>query len=826
MSSRIFAILTVGVLSALSAVSAVGPSPSAHLRPNAPGNSVLHVAGSRSAQQGNSASGAKYDASLAEIARHVSSLRPGSGLQDLHALNPAVKFSQPANSSSPLVLIDAITKGDPQKLKAALVGLGLQRASQYSNDVGGWLPVDQLDAATALTEVHAIRAAMMRTKSGAVTSQGDYAQNSDLVRSQNSLSGAGITVGVLSDSYDCYQQYQNAGNPPPGGNQGYANNGFTATAASDVSTGDLPAGVIVLEEASCQNYGAPTQLPFGDEGRAIMQIVHDVAPGAGLAFYTAENSEADFANGIGQLAASVASGGAGAKVIIDDVGYFDEPFFQDGEVAQAVNAVVANGVAYFSSAGNNGTLAYDNYSVTTASFATPGTGQNANEHLLNFDTTGATTTTTLPVTIPQMAPGDFVAIVVEWDQPYVTGAPNSGGATSQINVCITPTSGNDIITNYNGQTATCSGLNTLGQDPYQVMIVDNPANAAGNSSQETVNIVVGLANSSAPPGRIKVVVEDDGLGSQITKFAGNGGGTIQGQRLAAGAAAVGAVFFPNTLSCGATTPTLAQFSSAGGDPIVFDETGKRLATPEIRQKPDFASPDGGNDTFLGFTLANGGPPDPSTVPQCANNASFPNFFGTSSAAPHAASIAVLMLQADPSLTPTQIYTILQQSTVPMGVTPNPTASTPTFNFAAGYGFVLADMAAQMVPAIIPPAPTLSVSPTSIVPSASATITWSSVNTTGCTASGSWSCAFASNGTQTVSPTAVGSDTYTLVCSNVAGTSPATSVTLSVNTVATQPGPSTGGGGALELSTLLGLLALAGARARHLLRSRPKFATSR
>jgi hypothetical protein len=825
MSSRIFAILTVGVLSALSAVSAVGPSPSAHLRPNAPGNSVLHVAGSRSAQQGNSASGAKYDASLAEIARHVSSLRPGSGLQDLHALNPAVKFSQPANSSSPLVLIDAITKGDPQKLKAALVGLGLQRASQYSNDVGGWLPVDQLDAATALTEVHAIRAAMMRTKSGAVTSQGDYAQNSDLVRSQNSLSGAGITVGVLSDSYDCYQQYQNAGNPPPGGNQGYANNGFTATAASDVSTGDLPAGVIVLEEASCQNYGAPTQLPFGDEGRAIMQIVHDVAPGAGLAFYTAENSEADFANGIGQLAASVASGGAGAKVIIDDVGYFDEPFFQDGEVAQAVNAVVANGVAYFSSAGNNGTLAYDNYSVTTASFATPGTGQNANEHLLNFDTTGATTTTTLPVTIPQMAPGDFVAIVVEWDQPYVTGAPNSGGATSQINVCITPTSGNDIITNYNGQSATCSGLNTLGQDPYQVMIVDNPANAAGNSSQETVNIVVGLANSSAPPGRIKVVVEDDGLGSQITKFAGNGGGTIQGHPLAGGAAAVGAVFFPNTLSCGATTPTLETFSSAGGDPILFDVNGKPQAA-QFRQKPDFASPDGGNDTFLGFTLANGGPTDPSTVPQCANNPSFPNFFGTSAAAPHAASIAVLMLQADPSLTPTQIYTILQQSTVPMGVTPNPTASTPTFNFAAGYGFVLADMAAQMVPAIIPPAPTLSVSPTSIVPSASATITWSSVNTTGCTASGSWSGALASNGTQTVSPTAVGSDTYTLVCSNVAGTSPATSVTLSVNTVATQPGPSTGGGGALELSTLLGLLALAGARARHLLRSRPKFATSR
>jgi hypothetical protein len=819
MSLRIFAIVTATALTALSAVSAVGPSQPMHLRPNAPGTSLLHVAGSRSAQQRDSASGSKFDASLAEIARHVGSLKPGSELQDLHALNPAARFSRPVNSSSPLVLIDAITKGDPQKLKAALVGLGLQRASQYSNDVGGWLPVDQLDAASALTEVHAIRAAMMRTKSGAVTSQGDYAQNSDLVRSDNSLNGAGITVGVLSDSYDCYAVYA-ANGVPAGGNAGYANNGFTADAATDISTGDLPANVVVLQEANpqelgCMNYGAPTQLPFGDEGRAMMQIVHDVAPGAGVAFYTAENSEADFANGIGQLAASVASGGAGAKVIVDDVGYFDEPFFQDGLVAQAINAVVANGVAYFSSAGNNGTLAYNNNSPNFSFLSS--SSPNSNEHLLSFASSGAPTATTtmLPVTIPPMMPGEFVAIVVEWDQPYVTGAPASGGATSQIDVCITGATGKDIITNYNSQPATCSGPNMLGQDPYQVMIVDNPANAAGTSSTANVNIMVGLVGG-ATPGRVKVVVEDDGLGSQITQFATNSG-TVQGHPLAAGAAAVGAVFFPNTISCGATTPTLELFSSAGGDPILFDDTGKRLTTPVMRQKPDFVGPDGGNDTFLGFTLASGGITDSSTVPQCANIASFPNFFGTSAAAPHVASIAVLLLQADPALTPAQIYSFLQQSGAPMGVTPNPTAG--TFNFAAGYGFVQANLAAQKIPAVTPVAPTVSLASTSIVVGSSTTLTWSSVNTTGCTASGSWTGAMASNGTQTVSPTAVGSDTYTLACSNVAGMSPATSVTLAVSAVATQPPPSSGGGGgALGLSALLGLLALCAARGRQLLRS--------
>ena len=813
MSLRIFAIVTVSALTTLSAGSAVGPSQPRHLPPNAPGPSLLHVAGSRSAQQRDSASGSKFDATLAEIARHVSSLRPESALQDLHNLNPAARFSRPVNSSSPLVLVDAITKGDPQQLKAALVGLGLQRASQYSNDVGGWLPVDQLNAAAALTEVHAIRAAMMRTRTGAVTSQGDYAQNSDLVRSENSLSGAGITVGVLSDSYDCYPVYA-ANGVPAGGLNGYANNGFNTTAAGDMATGDLPSSVNVIEEATCMNYGAPIQLPFGDEGRAIMQIVHDVAPGAGLAFYTAENSEADFASGITKLA------NAGAKVIVDDVGYFDEPFFQDGLVAQAVNTVEAGGVAYFSSAGNNGVLGYDN---NAPSFATPGTGQNANELLLNFNQQpGGAVSTVLPVSIPALIPGEFVPIVVEWDQPYITGAPNSGGATNQIDLCVQGPSGdiiNNLLPDGNLGSATCTGLNALNSDPVQVMLVYNPANAAGNSKAETINIVVGLASSSSAnkPGRIKVVVEDDGAGSTITQFPTNSG-TLQGHPSAVGAAAVGAVFFPNTISCGATTPTLEFFSSSGGDPILFDVNGNRLTTPVMRQKPDFVSPDGGNDTFLGFTIGGTtGITDPSTVPQCANNANFPNFFGTSAAAPHAASIAVLLLQADPALTPTQIYSFLQQSTVPMGVTPNPTAG--TYNFASGYGFVQANIAANEIPAVAPPAPTLTLASTSIVVGSSTTLTWSSVNTSdGCTATGSWTGALASNGTQTVSPTAVGSDTYTLACANVAGTSPATSVTLSVNAVATQPPPSSGGGGgALGLATLLGLFGLCVVRGRQLLR---------
>ncbi len=88
----------------------------------------------------------------------------------------------------------------------------------------------------------------------------------------------------------------------------------------------------MLDDSAC---------PGTDEGRAMLQIVHDVAPGASLAFNTAFLGTANFAQGIVNLANS------GSKVIVDDVIYFAEPMFQDGIIAQAVDTVKGNGVAYF-----------------------------------------------------------------------------------------------------------------------------------------------------------------------------------------------------------------------------------------------------------------------------------------------------------------------------------------------------------------------------------------------------------------------------------------------------------------------------------------------
>lgn len=645
---------------------------------------LLHVYGTRSAAQHENASAAKLDAALADLSRHLSLARPTSMLADLHALSPAARFKQSPTTGAPLVLIDAVTRTDPQQLKAQLLSLGLEHAALYANDVGGWLPVTQIEAATQLSSLVAARAAMPHARTGAVESQGDFAQGSAQLRtSQPTLTGAGITVGVLSDSYNCYAVYGEPGSGvPASGYDGYAQNGFTTTAMQDQATGDLPASVDVLEEADCLDYTSPgplQELPFGDEGRAMLQTVYDVAPGSSLAFYTADNSEADFATGIGKLAA------AGAQVEADDVGYFDEPFFQDGILAQAIDNVEAQGVAYFSAAGNDSNLSYEN---TTPVFGTlSNSAPNSGEYLLNFDAS----TTALPVSIPSLAPGEFVAVVLEWDQPYVTGAPDSGGATSALDLCITGASGSDVIIDLDGNSASCTGPNSAGVDPVQVLIIGNSAANPANSAATTINLMVGLANGTSAPGRIKIAVEDDGAGATINAFQTNSG-TLQGHPGAAGAMAIGAAFFADTPLCGISPALPEPYSSWGGTPILFDSAGNRLSAQDIqtRQKPDVVGPDGGNTTFFGWPLADFGLTDNSSVAECKDNPSYPHFFGTSAATPHVAGLAALLLQADSSLTPTQLYDAIRTTAAAMGT------STP--NYQSGYGFVQAQAAYAALPA--------------------------------------------------------------------------------------------------------------------------------
>jgi subtilisin family serine protease len=810
------ALALAALLAGSAATSAVFPARKGAIRAAASGHLVVY--GGRSRAQLANGSGAKLDAALAGLARQAKYVAPGSAAPAVRALNPAARFLVARNGVA-YVAIDATTRADPQALKRVLIGEGLQHAAVYRNDVGGWLPLGAIERATRHPEVLSLRAALSRTHSGAITSQGDTAQGSAALRADNALNGTGVSVGILSDSYNCYSVYAQPGSGvSPGGNAGYATNGFTADASTDMSTGDLPAAgsINVLEEAgavnqnTCMDFGAPYLLPYGDEGRAMMQIVHDVAPGASLVFHTAVESAADFASGIQGLTS------AGVNVIADDVTYFDEPFFQDGLIAQAANAAAAAGVAYFSAAGNNGSNGYDN---TAPLFNIPSVNP-AGEQLLNLDGAG---TSALSVHVPQLLPGEFIAVVLQWDQPFVTGAPNSGGATSSMDLCVS-SSGNDLIgspqnpddPNGGGLTSldnsqVCTGANNTGVDPYQILVIGYPANATAPNGTTCVGSLQGLATICSPeqdiqvrvglvggttPGRIKLAIEDNGAGITFPGAIQPSGGTLQGHPSATGVMAVGAVFYGFSPGCGQTPATLETFSAKGGDPILFDKNGKRLASPQQRQKPDIAGPDGGNVTFLGFALGAG------SFGTCMNSGAYPNFFGTSAATPHVAATAALLLQQFPGIRVSSLYTALKTGVSAVANSSNPAA----VNFTGGYGFLDAENAFAALPAA--PNISLNLSPTTIATGASATLSWTVTNADSCTASGAWSGAQQLSGSIMVNPTTT--STYDLRCTNADGYADASQVL----TVTSGGGGGGGGGGALDALSLLALGAWAGLRRRR------------
>ncbi len=179
------------------------------------------------------------------------------------------------------------------------------------------LPIDRVEELAGFAQVRSVRPAdRYMTQAGGNTTEGDVAHAADDARATFGVDGSGVSVGSMSDSVEALGDL--------------------------IASGDLPPGVTVL----------PGQAGTGtSEGTALMEIVHDLAPGADLFFATGQGGQAQMAQNILDLA------DAGCTVIVDDVLYFAEPVFQDGVIAQAVDEVAAQGVAYFSAAGNSGNLA-------------------------------------------------------------------------------------------------------------------------------------------------------------------------------------------------------------------------------------------------------------------------------------------------------------------------------------------------------------------------------------------------------------------------------------------------------------------------------------
>jgi hypothetical protein len=265
----------------------------------------------------------------------------------------------------------------------------------------------------------------------------------------------------------------------------------------------------------------------------------------------------------------------------------------------------------------------------------------------NFDTSGGTDTFQR-ITLPN---GAGFIMSFQWDSPTfsVSGAP---GSLNDVDVYLFNAAGTQVLAG--------SNFGNVGGDPIEVFSFTNTTGA-------TADFNIMITSFEGPnPGFLKYVLF--GFGGSIQEFPSNSG-ALYGHANASGATAVGAAAYFNTPAFGDSPPVLNSFSSSGTTPILFDQAGNRLPTAEIRAKPEIVAPDGGDTTFFGTDVDGNG---------------FPNFFGTSAAAPHAAGVAALLLQSKPKLSPFGAYARLENSAIDMAAL--------GFDNNSGFGLIQADAA--------------------------------------------------------------------------------------------------------------------------------------
>ena len=420
------------------------------------------------------------------------------------------------------------------------------------------------------------------TGQGSQSSEGDVTHRANVARLSFGVNGTGVKIGVLS-------------------------NGVVNLAASQ-ALGDL-GPVTVL----------PGQTGTGDEGTAMLEIVHDLAPGAQLYFATAFTSLTSFAQNIRDLRA------AGCDIIVDDVFYFVETPFQDGApgptptnggaVIQAVKDVTASGALYFSSAGNSGNLDDGTAGVWEGDFADGGPTAPPIAAGNRLHTFGASTLNFITA-INASAP-----ISLYWSDPL--GASSNDYDLFRLNAAGTAVA------------ASSTNIQNGTQDPYEQV---------GQNITASAPIVIVKKASAAP--RFLHVNMNRGRLQFTTSGQTHGHSTVDaiGAYGVAGTPAVGP--FPNAFS---SSNVVETFSSDGPRRIFYDGSGTPFtpsvlaAGGKLLNKPDVTAADGVAVTGVG---------------------GFPNpFFGTSAAAPHAAAIAALLKSALPGLTQAQVRSALTASAI-------------------------------------------------------------------------------------------------------------------------------------------------------------------
>jgi len=462
------------------------------------------------------------------------------------------------------------------------------------------------------------------------------------------VDGSGVTVGILSDSFDQATEAIGGG-------------AVKTHALEDEETGDLPG-----PDSPCANKEEVDVLqPFEpefegeetfDEGRAMAQIVHDVAPEASIQFASAFNGEASFAANIEALAEE------GADVIADDVFYLGETFFQEGPIAVAATKAVEGGVAYLSAAGNDNLLDADGNDI--ASWEAPAyrdAGGCPREvaalsffktsHCLDFDP-GEAVDRTFGI---RVKPHRDLIVDLQWDEPWF-------GVKTDLDAFLLDSEGRLLEAEFNDNVHET-------KRPAEILEWENESSAT-----QTVQLVVNRFSGGSPT--LKFALLENGSGVAATEYPRSSetdtvGPTIFGHSAAAGTVSVGAIDV-----AGGSEPE--QYSSRGParhdfGPVTSTKAAAPLPEPEILYKPDVIAGDCGATTFFARL-----------------SAGVWRFCGTSAAAPHAAGVAALMRDAKPGTSAADVHTALQEGAAPVG-------SPPFGACAVGAGLVDAVGAIEALP---------------------------------------------------------------------------------------------------------------------------------
>lgn len=459
-------------------------------------------------------------------------------------------------SVGPLVRVDRADRvqvyvrargGAVDELARALTALGarVERVAARAGTVQARVPAARLGELPALAGVESVEPPRYATtRIGSVTTAGDAIVGAEALR-RLGYNGRNARVGVISD-------------------------GANARATS-IASGDLPDDVTVLSE--CDPEVARSTC---NEGTAILEIVHDLAPAAELGFCSGLTT-LDFIGCVDDLRTRF-----GADVIVDDLGFFGEPYFEDGPVAAAVKDAVDAGVVYVSSAGNE---ALDHYEADFAGVVDhfeDDAGNPLPEHDFGA-AAGQASDTTLDVVVP--VGGTFSAFL-EWNDPF-------GGSANDYDLMLL---GSDeervLVSSTNPQTGR--------SDPFEVIAFSNPF-------ARNVTVKLAVVKRSGEARRLEVFLSGD-IASHQWNVAD---GSVFGHPAVNGVLAVGAIAAGDP-----GNDDIEAFSSRGPSRVDFPSL-------ESRPKPDLVGIDGV------LVTGAGGFPSP--------------FYGTSASAPHVAGVAALLI---------------------------------------------------------------------------------------------------------------------------------------------------------------------------------------